>query len=302
MSPEDARKFENAAAKVDKANDKVREALAKAAKDLPDEAQRKRAEDILKEAEKAYKNDIAGAADFLSKQAGALAKDMPDSPESNALKGQIDAARNDIGANLGQMNQIVASEKAAGIGPKAGAQSAVEEAAMSYVVLPCGRVIKRYSKPPPMPSAVDKGSRPDPESYLPPEFVDEHKKMFDEGVVKFVSQESIDQWGPNIGNPKGHFVLPKSVADQMIKEADGDVDKLEKLLALAPGTLGKNPQIIEADAKKAGLRLATGREDGANDQWLPGAYTGGGTPEMIADQFAKGSYKQTPFVKPPGHT
>lgn len=84
------------------------------------------------------------------------------------------------------------------------------------------------------------------------------------------------------GPPGGTFVMPKSVADNIIREANGSVSKLEQLLSLELGTLGDSPVRLDIAAPQ-GLRMPSGNELGANELWIPGGSTGGGIPEAIID-------------------
>lgn len=95
------------------------------------------------------------------------------------------------------------------------------------------------------------------------------------------------------GPPGGTFVMPSSVADDLIAQAGGDISKLEKLLSLAPGSLGTSP--VRIDVKNLGnIRIPSGNELGANSQWLPGGNTGGGIPEATITSPELGEY----IVKP----
>lgn len=112
---------------------------------------------------------------------------------------------------------------------------------------------------------TNKGYRPVPSTYLSSGYIDEHLSMFSDGVVKISPSTPLGQAGP----PGGTFVMPKSVADNLIAEAGGDVAKLEKLLSLDPGTLGTNPVRLDIQ-NPSGLRMSSGNELGANSQWIPG--------------------------------
>jgi len=67
--------------------------------------------------------------------------------------------------------------------------------------------------------ATAKGSRPDPSTYLPEEYIANHLAQFDEGITKFA-------WGrptyPEVGHPSGSFVMPKSVADDLLQKSGGN--------------------------------------------------------------------------------
>lgn len=51
-----------------------------------------------------------------------------------------------------------------------------------------------------------KGSRPNPSTYLPKEYITKHLSNFDEGMSKFAY--GMPKY-PDVGHPSGHFVMPK---------------------------------------------------------------------------------------------
>ena len=109
-------------------------------------------------------------------------------------------------------------------------------------------------------------------------------------MTKFYAQTPTGAVGPLDGT----FVMPASVADDLIKQANGDIRILEQLLGLDSGTLGKNPVRIDIN-HPTGLRMPTGNEAGANDFWLPGGYTSGRIPEAVVDQIQPGQYTIVPI-------
>ncbi len=139
--------------------------------------------------------------------------------------------------------------------------------------------------------AIPKGSRPNPSSYLKEDYINIHLSKFNGGVNKITSYDPIGTIGP----PGGTFVLPKSNADALIRQAGGDVSKLEVLLGLNRGDLGTNPYRIDINNPK-GLRMPSGNEPGANEFWIPGGKTSGGIFEATVDQIQQGTYtKQKVF-------
>lgn len=71
----------------------------------------------------------------------------------------------------------------------------------------------------------------------------------------------------------------------MIIRSGGDHKKIEKILAVEPGTItGGDGVIAIVEARDArDVRLPSGNEKGTNDDWRPGGYTKFGIPEIIAD-------------------
>ena len=130
-----------------------------------------------------------------------------------------------------------------------------------------------------------KGKRPDPTSYLSDKYIAEHLDEFSNGVTRIMSEAPTGSIGPKSGT----FVMPSSVADDLIAQAGGDVTKLEQLLGLPEGYLGSNPIRVDISTP-TGLRMPSGNEFGANSQWIPGGYTSGGIPEAIIDQVPPTGY------------
>lgn len=130
-----------------------------------------------------------------------------------------------------------------------------------------------------------KGSRPEPKTYLSKDYIAKHLAKFKDGVAKIVAQAPVGPAGP----PNGTFVMPSSVADDIIARAGGDVTKLEILLGFPKGALGANPVRINI-AHPTGLRIPSGNELGANLKWIPGGYTSGGLIEAIIDPPISGQY------------
>lgn len=129
--------------------------------------------------------------------------------------------------------------------------------------------------------ATAKGSRPNTSTYLPEEYITNHLSKFDEGMSKFVY--GMPKY-PEVGHLSGHFVMLKSVADDILQKSGGGVRELERLLGLPAGELGDAPIRIDFP-ETTGLRMPTGNEFGANDQWLPGGFTDGGSiPEAVIGQ------------------
>ena len=135
-----------------------------------------------------------------------------------------------------------------------------------------------------------KYSRPDPTTYLSPKYINNHLAQFKEGVTKISYQAPSGYAGP----PGGTFVMPTSVADDLITRAGGDISELERLLGLDPGDLGANPVRIDIE-NPTGLRMPSGNEKGANPKWVPGGYTSGGIPETIIDSPGPGQYTVRPI-------
>ena len=131
---------------------------------------------------------------------------------------------------------------------------------------------------------TSKGSRPDPSSYLPESYIDNHLAKFDDGASRFMPKSNLDTYGP--GQKDGtSFVLPKSKADELIAKAGGDKRLLEDSLGLPSGFLDTE-QLVRVDIPnpiKFNPRVPSGNEAGANAQWLPGGKLPNGNSEAVLD-------------------
>jgi hypothetical protein len=140
--------------------------------------------------------------------------------------------------------------------------------------------------------STPKGSRPDPATYLSQDYINSHLAQFDGGVTKIAPAAPASNM--NVGPPGGTFMMPKSVADSLITQSNGNVAELERLLSLDSGYLGANPVRIDV-ASPNRLRMPNGNELGANKQWLPGGFTGGGIPEATINPAKPGTYVVNPI-------
>ena len=135
-----------------------------------------------------------------------------------------------------------------------------------------------------------KGERPGPSTYLSKDYINRHLSYFKDGVTKIKSKAPTDIEGVGLGT----FVMPKTVADEVIRQAGGDVAILEKLLALNPGDLGTDP--VRVDIKYPhNIRIPSGNEVGAwPGYWVPGGYTKlAGVMEAVIDPVPKSDYVVT---------
>ena len=132
--------------------------------------------------------------------------------------------------------------------------------------------------------SIEKGGRPDPATYLPNEYIQQHLTQFDKGVARFMTDENLDSFG--IGQRDGtSFVMPKSEADALMNATRGNPRAMEDALGLPEGFLDKN-RIVRVDIedpRSYDLRMPSGNEAGANSQWIPGGRLPNGDSEAIID-------------------
>ena len=97
---------------------------------------------------------------------------------------------------------------------------------------------------------------------------------------------------PIDGNdPQGSmFVAPKEEIDRVLKEANGDLAKVEKALGLPEGHFGDGPiiRVDIHDIHNQGLRVANGYESGANEYWNTKVDKQGNLPDIAYIRDADG--------------
>ena len=132
-----------------------------------------------------------------------------------------------------------------------------------------------------------KSDRPDPEDYLSKDYIDRHLARFDNGASRIYVSDSLNSYGPAQADHDA-FVFPTEDLDRVLNEAGHDTDKLEDLLGFDRGSLrddAGNPLQIEirhfSPDELNGLTVPSGRENGANENWLPGGYLPTGVPEGV---------------------
>ena len=148
--------------------------------------------------------------------------------------------------------------------------------------------------------AMEKGTRPDPSNYLPREYIEHHLDKFHEGATRFMPETSFDKYG--IAQWDGtSFVMPKSEADALIDATRGNPRALEKALGLPEGFLDSKKLLrIDIDhPEEFHLRMPSGNEAGANEQWIPGGRLPDGASEAIVDggKIPRSDYSVTELLK-----
>ncbi len=132
--------------------------------------------------------------------------------------------------------------------------------------------------------ALPKGSRPNPTEYLSPTYISEHLAQFDNGATRFMTESNLGKYG--IGQRDGtSFVMPRAEADQLLASTKGDPRALEQALGLPEHFLDDNA-LVRVDIpkpKELELRIPSGNEAGANDQWIPGGKLPTGNSEAVVD-------------------
>lgn len=142
-------------------------------------------------------------------------------------------------------------------------------------------------------TAMEKGTRPPPNTYLSKKYIKNHLKKFREGVSIVMGLESYNKFvvpAEKIGRSDGCFVMPKYICDEIDKKFGGDISSYEKSLSFTEGYFSKQGGLVRIDIfdiSDLNLRMASGNEDGANDFWLPGGFTMGAIPEAVVNPIPK---------------
>lgn len=134
-----------------------------------------------------------------------------------------------------------------------------------------------------------KGDAPDPGDYLDADYISQHLARFDDGASRIYFSDTLHTYGP--GQWDGStFVFPTSELDDIIRNADGDVNIIADQLGMERSWFfddNGNPLPLEVrhfdPSELTNLRMPSGNEAGANEHWIPGGYLPTGIPEAVID-------------------
>lgn len=143
--------------------------------------------------------------------------------------------------------------------------------------------------------AMEKGTRPEPSTYLPQSYIDSHLDKFSGGASYFAPKWALDAFGRDpVGRDDGQFVMTTKQVNEILLRTGGDMEMIETELGIPTGTWkGQEMVIIEIeDPKSADLRIPSGNEEGANELWLVGGQLPTGHDEGVTDSIPKGEYKE----------
>ena len=142
--------------------------------------------------------------------------------------------------------------------------------------------------------AMEPGTRPDPTTYLPKNYINDQLGAFDEGGSYLVPKDILDKYGRDIlGMPdNSQFMMPKSQMDEMLARTGGDAAAIERELGIPEGQWqGRELARIDVNEPVAlNLRMPSGNEMGANSEWLPGGKLSTGLTEGVTDRIPVGQY------------
>jgi hypothetical protein len=134
-----------------------------------------------------------------------------------------------------------------------------------------------------------KKKRPDPSTYLSKEYIEAHMKKFEDGAAMIKTEYDLKKY-PNIGHSE-KFVSNRESIERIVRDANGDLRKIEKSLGFKDGDLGDKTEevyiiYIQPNQIK-NARMPSGNESGANMFWIPGGCTASenaiGIPEIVID-------------------
>ncbi|HEM3867532.1 TPA: hypothetical protein U1V35_000739 [Streptococcus suis] len=130
------------------------------------------------------------------------------------------------------------------------------------------------------PNADEGIFRPDVEDYLSSDYIEAHRRQFENGVAKFqkIYSETYNNGVIGVeGGDNTSFWLSKDHADIIQDVANGNNRIYEAILGFDPGYLGDEPlyriDVAPEIVEKRGLSIPSGNEIGANDWWRPGGRT-----------------------------
>ncbi|QWV87538.1 LXG domain-containing protein [Streptococcus parasuis] len=125
-----------------------------------------------------------------------------------------------------------------------------------------------------------KGERDRVETYLDSDYIEAHRRQFDNGAARFqkIYSETYNNGVIGVeGGDNTSFWLSKDHADIIQEVANGNNRIYEALLGFDPGYLGDEPlyriDVAPEIVEKRGLSIPSGNEIGANDWWRPGGRT-----------------------------
>ena len=97
--------------------------------------------------------------------------------------------------------------------------------------------------------------------------------------MRIASKKAIEKFGTAGPNPS--FVMPKPYIDKIIKDANGDIGKIEEALGFPKGSWNPDDIVIVEIPPTKDIKIPSGNERGANEMWIPGGITSGGVPEAV---------------------
>lgn len=131
--------------------------------------------------------------------------------------------------------------------------------------------------------AAGNGNRPNPDTYFDQADLDDHLSRFENGGTRFMPRDRLASRGP--GHRDGtSFIMSTDEVDDMLELTGGVQSAMERELGLPNGGLAGDMVRVDFPAPfDHGVRMPSGNEPGANEQWLPGGTLPGGISEAVID-------------------
>ncbi len=140
--------------------------------------------------------------------------------------------------------------------------------------------------------SIPKGERPDPSTYLSQDYIDKHLSQFQDGGAYVMTRDQYDMFVDgklNIGREDNTlFITSKGYLDAIESSANGDLSVFEEKLGFEEGHFQDGGGLVRIDIKNPSdfnMRIPSGNEAGANEYFIPGGYTSGGTPEVVVNNI-----------------
>ena len=145
---------------------------------------------------------------------------------------------------------------------------------------------------------MEKSTRPAPSTYLPKSYIDAHLQKFDDGASRIVTRSDYEKYG--FGKPDAtdsEFMSTKVDVDSIVSSSGGDITKIAEDLGIPKEQLVKGSlvRIDISNPRDFDISMPSGREFGANPQWLPGGKLPTGKDEAVisATKMTKSDLKVT---------
>jgi len=137
-----------------------------------------------------------------------------------------------------------------------------------------------------------KGDAPEPGEYLDADYVAQHLARFDDGASRIYFSNSLHTYGPGQAD-HSTFVFPTSELQNILDETGGDAHEVALRLGMDPADFhvdgDLNLPLLDVEIRNfdpselENLRMPSGNESGANENWIPGGFLPTGVPEAVMD-------------------
>lgn len=134
-----------------------------------------------------------------------------------------------------------------------------------------------------------KGDAPDPSEYLDGDYIKQHLAQFENGASRIYFSDSLHANGPG-QRDHSTFVFPTSELQKILDETGGNANEIADRLGIERKWFfddNGDPVPVEVrhfdPSELTNLRMPSGNEAGANDNWIPGGHLPTGIPEAVID-------------------